>query len=423
MHIGIDGACLANRRGFGRFTRELLAALSRIRSRHRFTILVDSHALASGQAAVPDGFDPLVVPVRQAPTQAASAEGRRSLADLFAFSRAAAAARLDCLYLPSTYTAFPVWNVRHLVVTVHDTMPLSHPELIFRHGRGRLAWRIKEAYAVHRARRVVTLSHASRRDIIKYYHIRNERLRVIPEAASPVFRPLDPADHAQAPAVLSRYGIPADGPFLLYVGGFSPHKNLLRLIDAFAQLDDPTAPLVLVGDLHDVFNTHVPELRARVERWNLGPRVIWTGYVADDDLRILYARACALVLPSLIEGFGLPAIEAMACGTPVAYADTASLPEVVGEAGLGFDPASVSQIAAALNRLLTDRPLRAELAGRALARAQRFTWSAAAQALLTVFDELEDQTRGPASRIVASTDPNRSKFSRNRRANSRTLAS
>jgi glycosyltransferase involved in cell wall biosynthesis len=421
MRIGIDGACLANRRGFGRFTRELLAALARAPSRHRFKVLIDDRSLAAGAASVPDGLEPLVVPVRRAPAEAASADGRRPLADLLAFGHAAARARLDALYLPSTYSAFPVWNVPRLVVTVHDTMPLSHPDLIFRDGRGRLAWRLKEGYAVRRASRVVTLSQASRKDILTHYRVRDDRLRVIPEAASPIFRPLDGRDDADA--VLARHGVRPGRPYLLYVGGFSPHKNLPRLIEAFSRIFRSEVDLVLVGDLRDVFNTQVPELRSLVTRLGLDARVVWTGYVDDADLRVLYARARALALPSLIEGFGLTAIEAMACGTPVAFAATASMPVVVGDAGLGFDPLATDQIAAALSRLLADDPLRADLAARALARSRLFTWDAAAAALLAVFDELDPQSRGPASRIDRSTVPNRSKFSWNRRASSRARAS
>ncbi len=129
--------------------------------------------------------------------------------------------------------------------------------------------------------------------------------------------------------------------FLLYVGGLSPHKNLPRLVEAFALGAPAEVRLVLVGDVHDVFHTCVPEIREAIAKHNLGDRVIMTGYVSDDDLVFLYSRAYALVQPSLMEGFGLPAVEAMACGTPVISSQAGSLPEVVGEAGVYFDPTDV----------------------------------------------------------------------------------
>ncbi len=150
-------------------------------------------------------------------------------------------------------------------------------------------------------------------------------------------------------------------PFLLYVGGLSPHKNLARLIEAFARsgLERDGLTLVLVGDTGDVFHTHVPELRAAVERSGLGGRVVFTGFVPDDDLVYFYNRAKALVQPSLMEGFGLPPVEAMACGTPVLSSTAGSLPEVVGDAGLFFDPTDVGAIASALRAVVDEPRLRA----------------------------------------------------------------
>src|SRR5262249_52076670 len=167
--------------------------------------------------------------------------------------------------------------------------------------------------------------------------------------------------------------------YLLYLGGMSPHKNLLRLIEAFARIaagpDCRDVKLVLAGDLGDVFHTHVPELRAAVARWGLDDRVNFPGFVPDDDLVVLYNRAVALAQPSLLEGFGLPPVEAMACGVPVVYSRAGSLPEVVGEGGLDFDPTDVAQMAGAMGRVLADGALRDELGRRALRRARRFTWA------------------------------------------------
>jgi glycosyltransferase involved in cell wall biosynthesis len=147
--------------------------------------------------------------------------------------------------------------------------------------------------------------------------------------------------------------------------------------------------LVLAGDLGDVFHTHVPELRAAVARLGLGDRVHFPGFVPDDDLVYLYNRAYALAQPSLLEGFGLPPVEAMACGVPVLYSRAGSLPEVVGDAGLDFDPTDVAAMAEALGRLLGDPALRDRLAQLALRRARRFNWEASARALLDCFHEFD----------------------------------
>ena len=135
-------------------------------------------------------------------------------------------------------------------------------------------------------------------------------------------------------------------------------------------------------------HTHVPQIRAAIAQHGLQDRVILTGFVPDDDLVFLYSRAVALVLPSLMEGFGLPAVEAMACGTPVVSSRAGSLPEVIGDAGVYFDPTDVSSIAAAIESLLNYPGRRESLARRAVQQAAIFTWDASARALLACFDEL-----------------------------------
>src|SRR5262249_58867790 len=127
--------------------------------------------------------------------------------------------------------------------------------------------------------------------------------------------------------------------------------NLIRLIEAFGQSAPDDVKLLLTGDLDDVFHTHVPQIREAIAARQLEDRVILTGFVPDDDLVFLYGRAYALVQPSLLEGFGLPAVEAMACGTPLVSSRAGSLPEVIGEAGVYFDPTDIGSIAAALPRL------------------------------------------------------------------------
>jgi glycosyltransferase involved in cell wall biosynthesis len=399
MRIGIDGGCLANRRGFGRFARRTLQALADQPTPHTFVVLIDAPSVNALDAmgALPETAERRVVPVRYAPSQAASSRGRRSVRDLLAMSRSAARAGLDLLYFPATYSYFPVWGVPRVVVTMHDTLALARPELVFPTRAGRVAWAVKEHAAVRQADRIVTVSDAARRDLVSWFKLPEDRVDVVSEAADPAFTPRP--EGAESDGALRRCGLDPGAPFFLYVGGLSPHKNLPRLIAAFAAsgLDARGYRLVLVGDVADVFHTHLPTLRGEIERLGLGDCVVFTGFVADDDLAFLYSRAEALVQPSLMEGFGLPPVEAMACGAAVLASTAGSLPEVVGDAGLFFNPHDTSAISAALVAL-ADRPeLRVDLRRRALARAGLFSWDHAARSLLACFERL-DPTRAASGR-------------------------
>jgi glycosyltransferase involved in cell wall biosynthesis len=385
MRIGIDGSCLANRRGFGRFTRRLLDALSRLETKHQFIVMIDRPSF--DQVEIPRTFGRFVVDVALAPSRAARAGGRRRLRDMLTMGRAVSRCGIDVMYFPATYTFFPVWNVGKLVVTMHDTLPLTHPELVFPNLAGRLAWRLKETAAALRADRIVTVSEASRRALQAWLGYPHERFRVITEGPDPIFRPraTDPA----ADRALRRFRVGPDERYLLYVGGLSPHKNLIRLIEAFGQSAPYDVKLLLTGDLDDVFHTHIPQIREAIAARQLEERVILTGFVPDDDLVFLYSRAYALVQPSLLEGFGLPAVEAMACGTPVISSRAGSLPEVVGPAGVSFDPTDIGSMAKTIRDLLDDPVTRNGLATLAPRRAAMFSWDASARALLECFDEFE----------------------------------
>jgi glycosyltransferase involved in cell wall biosynthesis len=375
----------------------LLQALSRFPTEHDFTVFVDRPS--ADAVSIPDRFERVIVPVREAPSRAARAQGSRRLLDMFAMGLAVARRSIDLMYFPSTYSFFPVWNVGRLVVTMHDTLPLSHPELVFPDRKGQFAWWLKETTAVRLADRIVTVSNASRRDIAAWSGRPERRIHVITEGPDPVFGPrvTDP----ESERVLGRFGISPHSRFLLYVGGLSPHKNLVRLVEGFALAAPAGVNLILVGDFNDVFHTHVPQIRAAIERNALEERVILTGFVPDEDLVYLYTRAYALIMPSLLEGFGLPAVEAMACGTPVVSSHAGSLPEVIGDAGLYFEATDIASIAGAIRTILESPSHRDALAKAALARSALFTWEESARRLVACFDELSSDAGKRAIRQSA----------------------
>ncbi len=394
MRIGIDGGCLSNRRGFGRFARQLTHALAQAETNHEFVMLLDS--ASDGSVTLPDRFERVVVNVSNAPAAAARAGGRRALGDMLAMGRAAAKARLDLLFFPATYSYFPTWNAGKIVVVMHDALQYVHPTLVFDSLKCRLAWRLKEAVAGIAADRIVTVSEASRAMLAQHAGWPAGKLRVITEGPDPIFNPA--SDPPRTRAILDRLGIPGADPLLLFVGGPSPHKNLPRLIEAFGRLQHRDARLVLVGDLNDSFHSQASEIRHAAEHSPARARIVLAGFTPDEDLACLYRHARALVFPSLLEGFGLPAVEAMACGTPVlASRGSGSLPEVVGPAGDFFDPLDPADIAHCIDRFLDDHNRAQSLAAHALAQAQRFTWERAARLLLDCFDEL-----GPASHTSAA---------------------
>lgn len=387
--IGIDGTTLANRRGYGRFARGLIPPLIERLGPERVVVFLDP--LSRQFAELPAGVRQIVVPVRQPPVHAASSEGRRSVADLFRMSVAVARTPVDLFFFPSAYTYFPMLRPTRNVVTIHDTIAENYPGLVFPEKRLAWFWRAKMLLARLQADLVLTVSEASRQAILRQFRLSTRRVRVIPEGPDRIFGPI--RDFSAEERVLGRYGILPGDPYVLYVGGISPHKNLDTLLRAFARLIDrpelSQTRLILVGDYSsDSFYTCYSQLAQLTRELGIAHRTTFAGYVSDSDLADLYRSARALVLPSFEEGFGLPVVEAMACGTPVVASTGGSLPEIVGGAGRLFDPGSAADLSQALASVLRDEHLRTEMVRLGFERASRFTWTRAADATRAVFDEL-----------------------------------
>lgn len=390
MRIVVDGGSWGNQRGFGRFTRELVGALA-AHGRHQYTLVVDSQV---DEVTLPGGLRVVRAALRRAPSQAAAADGYRAPGDLLRMSRALSSTSGDVLFFPCTYTYVPVFTSRPIVSGVHDTIAERYPSLIFPSARARLFWTLKTRAALAQSARIVTVSnHASRR-VRDTHGVDESRLRTISEAPAAVFRPLDEPEAIAA--LFHRLGLVPGTRVVAYVGGLGPHKNLDRVIAAFASvLKDPgmdDAALVLIGHhATDVFHSAEAELRARASAL-CGRQVRFAGGLTDDDLTLFLNGVRALVLASLDEGFGLPAVEAAACGAPVIATPFSAMPDVLGDAALYVDPLSEASIATALRQVLTDDTLRARMGREASVRAGALTWRRAAETLERVFDEFE--TRG-----------------------------
>ncbi len=387
MRIGVDACCWSNRRGFGRFTRELLGALV-AEGGHDYVFFADR--ATADAATFPAGAEAVAVETSEVPTDAASAQGRRSLGDVWAMTRAVARHDLDLVFFPAVYSYVPVLNRARVVVTIHDVIADRHPEATFPNKRLLAFWKAKQRLALFQADRVLTVSEASKAALCDYFGLVPDRVGVATEAASDTFRPITPGP--ETAAVLARASVSPDERFVLAVGGISPHKNLGALVDAVAGLAETPATadvrLVLVGDHQgDAFHSDYARLAAQVEALGLGDRVVFTGFVPDADLAHWYNAAAVLAFPSLDEGFGLPAVEAMQCGTPVVASDRGSLPEVLGDAGRFFDPTDPDAICRALREVLEGEGVADAMRRRGIERARQFTWAEAARRTRRVFEE------------------------------------
>jgi glycosyltransferase involved in cell wall biosynthesis len=384
MRIGIDACTWGNRRGYGRFTRTLVTTMLVDHPQHKYTLVVDQHTAAT-RDHFPNGADIEIVQTREQPIKAASAYGSRSIADLWRLSGTASRSQFDVFLFPTSYSFYPMFGNTPVVVVFHDAIAEQRPDLIFPNLRSRLFWNLKTWLAMRQATRLVAVSQNARAQIATTFRRPLTAIDVVNEGPAPCFQPLDATGSSSA--VLKRYNLPEKTPLILYVGGISPHKNLETLVRAARQVKGPWH-LVLVGDYSgDSFFSSYSKVVELVRKLDIVDRVTFTGYVSDVDLAVLYNLATMLVLPSFNEGFGLPVIEAMACGLPVAASNRGSLPEVVNDAGLLFDPFSETEMTTTIERLLGDESLRRELRRKALERAKLFSWKDGAGKMISILEE------------------------------------
>ena len=357
----------------------------------RYTLFFDQPPTQT----VPTGVDVLSAETARNLTQSAVGASSRSITYLWKMGRLTSHAGCDVFFFPAVYSYFPLLSRTPCIVCYHDTTAERLPQYLFPTRLNHRLWQLKTALAKLQTTRAMTVSRSSANDVEQILRIPRDRIDVVTEAADPVFRVID--DPAIAAAARARAGIPPEATLLVYVGGMNPHKNLLGLLRAMPRViaRHPNVHLGIVGDTSGKgFWDNVPELKEFVRSHPpLGDHVHFTGYLHDEQLVELLNGAQALVFPSLWEGFGLPAVEAMSCGVPVLASRLSSLPEVVGDAGAFFDPTQPEDIASCVIQFVETPVHHPRLREIAIARARTFTWERAAELAELCFRRCYDDSR------------------------------
>ena len=286
----------------------------------------------------------------------------------------------NSLFVPAH--VLPLVHPKSSVVTVHDLGYLYYPAA--HRPLDRFYLDLSTCYNARAASRVIAVSRATKGDLVQHYGIEPDKITVVYSGCDETMEPVE--DEATIEGVKARYGI--QGDYILYVGTLQPRKNLGRLLEAYATVRKQakrgeTPCLVIAGRKGWLYD----QIFQRVEGLGLKTGVIFPGYVPQDDLPALLSGARLFAFPSLYEGFGLPVLEAMACGTPVLCSNVSSLPEVAGNAALLVDPLDVENMAEAMNRLLQDEELRAQLVERGLRQVRQFSWDRCARETLAVLED------------------------------------
>jgi glycosyltransferase involved in cell wall biosynthesis len=383
MHVAIN-AYFWNRpnTGSGQYTRQLVYHLNRLVADLDITLVYPQLGGQLEAKQVPSGVRIHAVPLRPGNL------GKVRFEQLD-FPRACRELGATLAHVP--YWAAPLRSPVPLVVTVHDLTTLLFPEY-----NRRAAVRLYNALVSAGARganHVITDSFASKLDILSHLRIREERVTAIYLGVNPQYTPTE-GDLLEM-AVLRKYDLPDF--YILYLGGYERHKNVLNLLHAYtyvAQALGEEYPLILAGKKPDKVTPVFPDYDDYIRRSKLEKFVRWIGFVDEEDKPILYRNAETFIFPSRYEGFGLPPLEAMACGTPVVASDGGSLLEVIGPAGFTLDPDDVRSMAGSIIATVMQPELAAELRQKGLEQAAKFTWEKTAVETLLIYDQVSRQAAG-----------------------------
>jgi len=363
MRVGIDARITHySRGGIRNYVIHLLDALAAVDSRTEYFVL---HSRKDHAPPIPGpNFHPI-----------ACWTPSHHQWEKWAFAVEVARLGLDILH--STDFIPPAFGYKRSVITIHDLSFLHYAQFLtnesYRYYNCQIQW------AVRRADHILADSQATQTDIIASLGVPESRVTVVHLAAHARFKPMSPIESEH---IVAQYGLPPG--YLLFVGTLEPRKNLPGLLRAYRMIRDTkvtSVPLVIVGGKGWLFS----EVYECLDELRLKEHVVFVHEVPDSHLPALYNAASLLVTPSFYEGFGLPALEAMSCGTPVIVANRASLPEIVGEAGVLVDPEDPKDIVEGMTRLLTNEELRERISRAGLNQAARFSWEKTARATLTVY--------------------------------------
>jgi alpha-1,3-rhamnosyl/mannosyltransferase len=377
MKIAIDGhPLIPPRAGIGQYTYHLIRALARLEPAHQYVVMYPRLTRTLRTREVPVFAEKCVRVVSEGRLRFLLFRARRKLRRKLGLTPAVerSLGPYDVYHATNYVFTHSVKRARR-VVTIHDMTLMLFPEW---HPRARVSSMASEiGRSLEIADHVIADSASTRDDIVKHFSIRPERISVVPLAADQSFKPLPAAEVQRA---LSDWGLTRDG-YLLFMGTIEPRKNLLRLLQAAELAGNRAGPLVLAGA--DGWGSD--EVARRIQSLRRAGRLTYLGYVPDDARPALINGARGFVYPSLYEGFGLPVLEAMACGVPVLASNVSSLPEVVGNAGVMVDPADVDAIAQNMIRLWEDEALRRELSERGRQQAAGFSWERTAKQTLKAY--------------------------------------
>ncbi len=365
-----------NRSGVGRYGLEVTKALMKHRPADNFTLF---NFLRPGRHMDIDFDIPLnarIKHIRWFPGRAFSLLMRKGISlpmEFFGIMRA------DLVIFPN-FIAWPSLFHSKRISVVHDVAFLFFPQYI---QAKNLAFLKKQlAKSLRRSDKVIAVSEATKQDLITHYQVPEDKLAVVHNAVDhAVFQP---SAKLRADEVRKKFDIPEN--YLLFVGNIEPRKNLLGLLKAYSRsFDSHHAALVIVGGGKWSWNNS--DFQDELAKLSRLP-IYRTGFISDDDMAALYAGALAFVYPSFYEGFGIPCLEAMACGCPVVCSNLSSFPEIVGEAAMQVDPNSIDDIASAIINVTSDANLREKLAGLGEKQAAKFSWEASAKQLTDVIDSV-----------------------------------
>lgn len=381
MRIGIDARFLTHPQmgGFKTYSENLIAALARIDTENEYILYLDRPP--DRQAKLPElpNFNnrvvPGLLPVIGMPWREQVGLARQVSKD-----------KVDLLHSPSL-TA-PLRLSCPLVVTIHDMIWLF-PEKFSRAKSRSIQRKLMEWYyrfvpksAAQHASTILTVSQAAKESIVQHLGVTPEHVLVTHEAASHIYGPVD--DITKIEAIRSKYHLPTE--FILAIGSADPRKNLSRLVQAYALLPITLRErykLVIVWTHHLL----AADLAEQIKKLELDNQIQFVKQVSNEDLVLLYNAASLFVFPSLYEGFGLPLLEAMACGTPVIAANNSSIPEIVGDAAVLFEAEDVNTLAVVMDQVLMDQSLQRCLAQKGLERASNFSWEKCAHQTLAGYQQ------------------------------------